>query len=82
MPNGRVYKCSLRYDPQAAGGNRAITLVLRSQSITLPLPLDARNEGAVMDRCGVFNMQDNNGKDCLFSLDDLRYTTARPPATP
>jgi hypothetical protein len=77
-PNGRIYTWSLRYDPQAAGGNGAITLTLGNKSVTLPLPPSARREGAIMNRFGVFNMQDNNGKDCLFYLDDLRYTTARP----
>jgi hypothetical protein len=78
-PNGCVYTWSLRYDPQAKDGNGAITLTLNSQSVTLPLQPGVRREGAIMNRFGVFNMQDNNGKDCLFYLDDLRYTTARPP---
>jgi hypothetical protein len=32
-----------------------------------------------MDRFGVFNMQDNNGKDCVVFMDDLRYSTAAQP---
>jgi hypothetical protein len=76
-PNGRTYQWSLRYDPQAAGGNGAVTLALGDRSVTLPLQPGARAEGAVMDRFGIFNMQDNNGKDCEVFLDDLRYTTAR-----
>jgi hypothetical protein len=78
FPDGRSDEWSLRYDPAAAGGNGAVTLTLGSQAITLPLQPGARGEGAVMDRFGVFNMQDNNGKDCLFYLDNLRYTTGRP----
>ncbi|HEU4753605.1 MAG TPA: hypothetical protein VFU47_10900, partial [Armatimonadota bacterium] len=77
-PDGRAYAWSLRYDPQAASGNGAITLTFGAQSQTVSLEAGARRLGAVMDRFGVFNMQDNNGKDCLFYLDDLRYTTARP----
>ena len=55
----------------------AITLTLGTQSQTLPLPPGARAEGAVRDRFGVFNMQDNNGKDCVVYLDDLAYTAVR-----
>jgi hypothetical protein len=77
-PDGRRYEWSLRYDPRAAGGRGAISLTVGGQSATLALAPGARGEGAAMDRFGVFNMQDNNGKDCLFYLDDLRYTTGRP----
>ena len=76
FPDGRSYDWSIQYHPQAAGGSGAITLTLGAQSTTLALDPAARREGAVMDRFGVFNMQDNNWKDCLFYLDDLRYTTA------
>ena len=55
-----------------------VTLTLGAEATTLPLQPGDRSEGAVMDRFGAFNMQDNNGKDCLFYLDNLRYTTGRP----
>ncbi|MFN3650574.1 MAG: hypothetical protein ACK47B_13435 [Armatimonadota bacterium] len=77
-PDGRRYEWSLRYDPSAAGGSGALTVGLGAQSLTLPLEPGARAEGAVMDRFGVFNMQDNNGKACVFYLDNLRYTSAHP----
>jgi hypothetical protein len=77
-PDGRSYDWSLRYDPRAAAGRGAVTLTLGADSVTLPLQEGARAEGAELDRFGVFNMQDNNGKDCVVYLDDLRYTTARP----
>lgn len=48
-----------------------------TRSITLPLQPGDRKRGAVMNRFGVFNMQDNNGKECLSYLDNLSYTTAR-----
>jgi hypothetical protein len=78
-PNGRVYEWSLRYDPLAESGNGEIRLTLGPQSVKLPLQPGDRNLGATLNRFGVFNMQDNNGKESLFYLDDLRYTTARPP---
>jgi len=79
-PDGRPAAWSLRYDPEAAGGTGAVTLTFGAEFQTVTLAPDARHEGAVMNRFGVFNMQDNNGKDCVFYLDDLQYTTsaARP----
>jgi hypothetical protein len=67
------------FDPEAQGGNGAVTVTLGARSATLPLPAGARAEGAAMDRFGLFNMQDNNGKHCEVYLDDLTYT-ARPRA--
>ncbi len=80
-PDGRWNEWALRYDPSAAGGNGAITLWFGDQMQTVPLAPGGRKRGAVMDRFGMFNMQDNNGKDCLVYLDDLRYTSARPGGT-
>jgi hypothetical protein len=78
-PDGRSYRWALRYDPAAENGHGAITVTLDGRSTTVQLSPSARAEGAEMNRFGVFNMQDNNGKDCVFHLDDLRYTTARQP---
>lgn len=77
-PDGRWYEWALKYDPAASGGNGASTLWLGDQKQTVPLAAGVRKERAVMDRFGVFNMQDNNGKDCVVYLDDLRYTTSKP----
>lgn len=76
-PDGRPYSWSLRYDPAAAAGAGTLTLGFGTRSQTIALSPDARSQGALMNRFGVFNMQDNNGKDCVFYLDDLRYTTGR-----
>jgi len=35
-----------------------------------------------MDRFGIFNMQDNNGKHSIIYLDDLSYTSADVPTMP
>lgn len=80
LPNGRPYEWTLSYDPAANGGSGSIALTLGEERTTLDLDPGARAEGAEMDRFGIFNMQDNNGKDCLVYLDDLVYTTGR--ATP
>jgi hypothetical protein len=75
--DGKPQDFAIVYDPRAEGGHGAVTVTLDRQSATLPLPAGARAQGAVMDRFGVFNMQDNNGKHCEVYLDDLAYTTRK-----
>ena len=75
-PDGRVYDWTLEYDPQANSGGGTITFTLGSETATLNLAPGLKAEGATFDRFGMFNMQDNNGKDCVLYLDDLSYTTA------
>jgi hypothetical protein len=77
-PDGRIYEWTLEYEPEANQGAGAVTFTLDGESETLNLSLDHRREGATFDRFGMFNMQDNNGKDCLVYLDDLTYTAAEP----
>ncbi len=77
IDDGRPLEFAIVYDPQAGGGTGAVTVWLGTRSATLPLPPGARGEGAVMDRFGIFNMQDNNGKHCEVYLDDLTYTAHR-----
>ncbi len=76
VPDGRTYAWTLEYDPAAHGGNGAVTLTLDGESTTLNLAPGHKAQGAAFDRFGLFNMQDNNGKDCVLYLDDLSYTTA------
>jgi hypothetical protein len=77
-PDNRVYEWTLQYDPKANEGAGAVTFTLGDESQTLNLSSDHRREGATFDRFGMFNMQDNNGKDCLVFIDDLKYTAAAP----
>jgi hypothetical protein len=77
-PDGTVMDWAIEYDPSAAGGLGAITVTLDSVTRTLVLDAGARAEGALMDRFGIFNMQDNNGKHSLIYLDDISYTSAIP----
>ena len=76
-PDGRVYEWSLDYNPQGAQGRGTLRLALGDQAQTIELPDRMRKEGAIMNRFGVFNMQDNNGKFCDVYLDDLEYTVER-----
>ena len=76
-PDGRVYGWTLEYDPQANSGGGTITFTLGSETATLNLAPGLKAEGATFDRFGMFNMQDNNGKDALVYLDDVTYTSGR-----
>jgi hypothetical protein len=72
--DGPAYHWRLEYDPDANGGGGAVTVWLGEEKTVLNLAAGARADGAEFDRFGLFNMQDNNGKDCVIYLDELRYT--------
>jgi hypothetical protein len=74
IDDGKPQDFAIVYDPQADNSNGAVTVTLGTQSARLPLPAGVRAQGAVMNRFGMFNMQDNNGKHCEVYLDDLTYT--------
>ncbi len=81
IDDGKSQDFAIVYDPQAEKGNGMVTVTLAGQSARLALPAGARQQGAAMNRFGIFNMQDNNGKHCEVYLDDLVYTarkTGRP----
>ncbi|MEX0678695.1 MAG: hypothetical protein WD063_16570 [Pirellulales bacterium] len=77
QPDGRVYDWTIHYDPDAKGGQGAITLTLGEKSTMLDLLPEHRAAGAVFNRFGIFNAQGNNGKDAVLYLDDLKYTAGR-----
>jgi hypothetical protein len=72
--DGRVYDWILSYEPEANEGHGVMTLTLDDQSETLNLKPGAREEGAVLNRFGVFNAQGNNGKFCVVYMDDVEFT--------
>ncbi len=75
VDDGKPLDWSIIYDPGAAEGRGAVTATLGDQSFTLPLKVGEKEQGAVMNRFGIFNMQDNNGKYCEVYLDDIEYTS-------
>ena len=79
-PDGTSMDWTIEYDPGAAGGLGAVTVTLNGQSRTLLLNAGDRIDGAVMDRFGLFNMQDNNGKHSIVYLDDLTHYVGDAPA--
>jgi len=75
-PDGTSMEWTIEYDPDAAAGLGAVTITLDGQSRTLVLNPGDKAEGAILDRFGLFNMQDNNGKHSIVYLDDLTFTSA------
>ncbi len=76
-PDGTSKNWTIDYDPDAFDGRGAVTVTLQGISRTLVLYPGERAEGAALNRFGLFNMQDNNGKHSVVYLDDLCYTSAR-----
>jgi hypothetical protein len=76
LPDGTSYDWRLEYDPDAAGGQGAITFAIGGQELTAPLKEGDKAKGARMDRFGVFNLGWANSKHCVVYLDDLSYTAA------
>jgi hypothetical protein len=81
-PDGTSKDWTIDYDPTAASGRGAVTVTLDGVSRTLVLEPGVKAEGAILDRFGLFNMQDNNGKHSVVYLDNLCYTAARPRLNP
>ena len=74
VPDGRVYAWTLSYDPEANEGHGAVTMTLDDESETLNLKPGEREEGAVLNRFGIFNHQSANGKYCVVYMDDVEFT--------
>jgi hypothetical protein len=76
LPDGRLYDFTILYDPEGNSGNGSLRVTLDNQVGTLLLPSGRKEENASLDRFGICNMQDNNGKYSIVYLDDLYYTAA------
>ena len=76
-PDATSMEWIIYYDPDAVDGRGAITISLGGLARTLVLDTGDKQEGANLDRFGLFNMQDNNGKHSVVYLDDLVFTTNR-----
>jgi len=73
LPDGNVHDWQLEYDPNAADGNGAVTIIYDDHRQTLPLEAEHRRLGATFDRFGLFNMQ-SGGWHVEIYVDDLEYT--------
>lgn len=76
-PDGAVHRWSLRYRPDAAGGEGQIEVTLDDQTRTLDLRPGDRKRGASFDRFGLFNLH-AGGHFVEVYVDDLTYTGRRP----
>lgn len=73
LPDGKSHAWSLEFDPQAEGGQGAMTLRLDQNVVRMPLPEGLRARGAKYDRFGfVTTRVDGNAQQVYF--DDLTYT--------
>jgi len=69
---GRPYFWSLSYDPKGNAGKGTIRLSISGTNSTLDLLPGHREEGALLNRFGLFNLQEPGGYEIVY-LDDLSY---------
>jgi hypothetical protein len=69
---GQKTNWSISYDPAGNGGGGSICFSMKGVATTLNLLPGHREEGAVFDRFGIFNLQEPGGYQVVY-LDDLRY---------
>ncbi|GEP42879.1 hypothetical protein BGE01nite_21700 [Brevifollis gellanilyticus] len=73
---GKLFAWSLVYDPAANHGMGEIHVTLGSATATLQLKPGQKQQGATLDRFGLFTSQ-AGGQMVKIFLDDVSYTTAR-----
>ena len=70
---GKAFDWSLVYDPAANAGNGEMRVTLGTDTVTLALRRDQKNQGASLDRFGLFTST-TGGQMVKIYLDDLKYT--------
>lgn len=70
---GKSYNWLLVYDPTANGGTGEMRVTLGTETVTLALKPDQKNQGASLDRFGFFTST-TGGQMVKIYLDDLKYT--------
>ena len=73
---GKVFDWSLIYDPTASEGRGEMRVTLGTESVTLALKPGQKEQGAVLDRFGLFTSQ-AGGQMVKIFLDDVSYTVGR-----
>ncbi len=74
---GKLFDWSLVYDPAASGGNGELRITLGTESATLALKPGQKQQGATLDRFGLFTSQ-AGGQMVKIFLDDLQYSAGQP----
>jgi hypothetical protein len=75
---GKVFDWSFSYDPNGNSGNGELRVTLGEKSVDLPLKPGMKQQGATLDRFGMFTSQ-IGGQMVKIYLDDITYTTERRP---
>jgi len=70
---GKAYDWSLVYDPAANVGKGEVRVTLGTETVALALRPDQKNQGARLDRFGLFTST-TGGQMVKIYLDDLKYT--------
>ncbi len=70
---GKAYDWTLVYDPAANDGNGEMRVTLGAETVTLALKPGQKNQGASLDRFGLFNST-TGGQMVKIHRDDLKYT--------
>ena len=70
---GKAYDWSLAYDPAENGGNGEMHVTLGAETVTLALRPGQKEQGATLDRFGLFTST-TGGQMVRIYLDDLKYT--------
>jgi hypothetical protein len=70
---GKAFDWSLIYDPMANGGIGEMRATLGTETVTLALKPGQKNQGANLDRFGLFTST-TGGQMVKIYLDDLKYT--------
>jgi hypothetical protein len=72
IPTGAAdYPFSLNYDPNGAGGNGAVTAMVGSHSVVIPLDAGHKADGALFDRFGILNVVKSADDSGRLWLDNL-----------
>ena len=72
---GKIFEWSLVYDPTGGGGSGEVHVTLGTESVTLALKPGQKEQGATLDRFGLFTSQ-AGGQMVKIFLDDVSYTAA------
>ncbi len=72
-PDGQVHTWTLRYDPEANDGRGRITAFVDNRIQTIDLPAGHREQGAIFDRFGLFNIR-SGGHYVELYIDNFAYT--------
>jgi hypothetical protein len=70
---GKTFDWSLVYDPAANAGNGEMRVTLGTETVALVLKPGQKNQGASLDRFGLFTST-TGGQMVKIYLDDLKYT--------